>query len=528
MKIEIYDTTLRDGEQGAGISFTDDDRVKIIHALDLLGVSYIEAGNASALSVFEREEVQSLRAVLVAFSSTRKPDSHVFNDDVLMKIARSDHVRAVTIYGKSAKSHVSGVLRTTPEENLRMIFDTVSFLVSCGKDVFYDAEHFFDGYGDDPVYAMKSIETAHEAGACRLVLCDTNGGMLPAAFGVAVNAASAKFPGILGVHCHNDMGMAAACSVEGVLSGASHVQGTISGIGERCGNANLNTLIPVLQLKLGYKCIPDEALAKLTGTARYINEIANRSFDEHEPFVGGYAFSHKAGTHIDAVGKTARAFEHIEPEKVGNRGQIIISGLSGKAALKEKISSIGLPPYTDIEKNSEEVGRAVSLVKKYESEGYTYEDAEASLILVIMESLGLRNDFFSLKSFEVTSRTAEKSFASVKIAVENSATADSDFMEETSSEMSESGPVHALDAALRKVLLSFYPQLESVRLCDYKVRVINSGATTASMVRVLIESTDSVTVWRTIGVSKDIIEASWQALRDAYEYKLTMTENENK
>ena len=518
MNIEIYDTTLRDGEQGAGISFTDDDRVKVIHALDLLGVSYIEAGNSAALSIFERADVRSLRtSVLVAFSSTRKPRSRACDDAVLRRIGESDFVRAVTIYGKSSKRHVESVLRTTADENLRMIADTVSYLTSCGKVVFYDAEHFFDGYGDDPVYAMTTLEAARNAGASRLVLCDTNGGMLPDALGVAVSAAAARFPGILGIHCHNDMGMAAACSVGGILSGAIHVQGTISGIGERCGNANLNTIIPVLQLKLGYKCIPDESLDKLTGTARYINEIANRSFDEHEPFVGGYAFSHKAGTHIDAVGKTARAFEHIDPERVGNLSQIIISKLSGKAALKEKIASIGLPPYIGIEKNSEEVGRAVSLVKEYENAGYTYEDAEASLELVIMESFGLRKSFFSLKSFEVTSRTGGQSSASVKIAVENAA-----YTEESASEMSESGPVHALDAALRKVLLSFYPQLESVRLCDYKVRVINSGATTDSTVRVLIESTDSQTVWRTIGVSKDIIDASWQALRDAYEYKLAM------
>lgn len=523
MTIEILDTTLRDGEQGAGIRFTDDDRLKIIHALDKLGVSYVEAGNFTAASdtgdggllLCERARKSGLQSSsLVAFWSTRKPDMKACDDKVLKKIAESEYVDYVTIYGKSALYQVYNVLRTDAEENLEMIRDSVSFLTESGKNVFFDAEHFFDGYADNPTYAMKVLEVAYNAGAKRLILCDTNGGMLTDTVGVAVSAAVQKFPNIIGIHCHNDMGLAVACSVTAVLSGAVHVQGTISGIGERCGNANLNTLIPVLQLKLGYTCISDESLKNLTHTARYINEVSNKAFDEREPFVGGYAFTHKAGSHIDGVEKTSKSFEHIEPERVGNLRNIIISGLSGRAALREKMTALNL----NLEKNSPEVMNAVALVKSYESRGYVYEDAEASLILVIKESLGMKKKFFELQTYKVliNEPSAEAGCtALIKISVDTGGT-----KQEEITAAEGKGPIHALDTALRQALLRFYPELTGIRLSDYKVRVINSSETTASVVRVIIESTDGTTLWRTIGVSQDIIQASWQALRDAYEYKL--------
>ncbi|MBQ9080926.1 MAG: citramalate synthase [Clostridia bacterium] len=527
MKLEIYDTTLRDGMQGAGISFTDEEKFAVIDALDRLGICYIEAGyfagSDADIAFFDRAAALPLKnASIVAFGSTRRANESAENCEWLRAVKRC-RVEDVAIFGKASERQVELVLRTTPEKNLEMIADTVSFLKAAGKRVIFDAEHFFDGYSDNPFYAMRVIETAAMAGADRVVLCDTNGGMLPDIVGMTVEKMCRRFPDVkFGIHCHNDLGMAVACTLSGILGGAVHLQGTVSGIGERCGNANLCTLIPLLQLKLGYECIDASRIGSLTGIARQICELANFDFNEHEPFVGGYAFAHKAGTHIDAVRKSPGSFEHIDPSDVGNRRNMLISELSGRSALAEKMCSI-MPGLT---KNSPEVAAALAKIKQYEAKGYQYENAEASLMLLLCDALGRRREFFRIDKFQVVvgqpyrSRhtgllgDGSKCTATIKVTV-------GDAQEITAAE--GDGPVNALDLALRKALLGFYPVLDRVRLTDFKVRVSSvGGAATASAVRVFIESTDGESVWRTTGVSTDIIDASWQALLDSIEFRLMM------
>lgn len=523
MKVEIYDTTLRDGAQAAGVAFHTGDKIKIIHALDALGVDYIEAGNFASepdMALFQTTPTLGLtHAKLTAFGSTRRAYTAVADDESLVAVAASP-VPVVAVFGKASAFQVRHILRAPLEENLAMIADTVAYLKSAGKEVIFDAEHFFDGYGDAPAYAMETLACAVGAGADAVILCDTNGGMLPDSIGVAVSAVKSRFPDVrVGIHCHNDMGMAVAASVTAVLSGACQVQCTVSGIGERCGNANLNTILPVLQLKLGFDCIAPERLANLTAIAREINEYANCAFDDSEPFVGGYAFTHKAGMHIDAVGKEPRSFEHITPESVGNERNILISELSGRAALRMKMCAL-IPSLT---KDSPEVVKATEYIRRLEGEGYQYENAEASLMLRIREALGIRRRYYELKTFQVLisepKSTASSALCNVliKIAVDG---------KEEITAAEGRGPVNALDNALRRALIHFYPQLKNVRLTDYKVRVLESGEATASRVRVFIESTDGNHVWRTIGVSEDVIDASWQALGDAMEYRLSMDETE--
>lgn len=525
MKVEIYDTTLRDGAQGAGIDFTDDNRISIIHALDALGVSFIEAGNAAspndAAFFAECDKIELSVAELVAFCATRRAGKRADEDPVLVSLAASP-VKYVAIVGKAWEYQVSYVLNTTPEENIAMIVDSVSYLRDAGKHVFFDAEHFFDGYGDNPTYAVDVLRAALDAGAERLVLCDTNGGMLPDAVGVVVNSVHQKLPAAqLAIHCHDDMGMAVACSTEAVLCGAVQVQGTVCGIGERCGNCNLNTVIPVLQLKLGYSCVPKENLSMLTRTARSVMETANLSFNEHAPFIGGYAFTHKAGMHIDAVRKTPRTFEHMTPELVGNASNLLISGIAGKSAYHAVLER--LAPELNIEVGTERFNTVIAKIKEYEARGFQFENAEASLLLVVLEALGLRKSAFELLTFRVmiseplSINPDSKCSALIKVAIPD---AEGSRTEELTAAEGD-GPVNALDVALRRALSRFYPTLADCRLSDYKVRVLDSASeTTASSVRVLIESTDGVSVWRTIGVSVDIVDASWQALRDSIEYYL--------
>lgn len=517
MKIEIFDTTLRDGAQGAGIEFTYEDKLKIIRALDELETDYIEAWNFTANDIETGQfsnpanPIKLNHAKIAAFGSTCRPDEDPSDNPSIKAIAESG-VEAVSIFGKSWVFHVDVVLRTTPDENLRMIGDTVRYLKNHGKEVIYDAEHYFDGYSDNPKYALSTVKAAREAGADRIVLCDTNGGMLPDVIGLIMGETKKQFPDVkLGIHCHNDIGMAVAATVAGVINGAEHIQGTISGIGERCGNANLNTLIPLLQLKLGYQCISAERLTRLNHSVRYINEVANVSFDESEPFVGGYAFSHKAGMHIDAVRKSPRSFEHMIPDLVGNERSILVSGLSGRAAICERMLVI----RPDLTKESPQVIDALNKIKEYETRGYSYEDADASLTLIMYEALGIRIRYFKLIKYQVLiseSRETDSTCAAlIKIAVGN----------RTEISAAEgNGPVHALDIALRRALAMFYPIVEKIKLVDYKVRVLNGEDTTASKVRVSIETTDGLRVWRTVGVSEDIIDASWQALADSVEYIL--------
>lgn len=520
MKIEIFDTTLRDGSQGAGVEFSRDDTVRVVHALDALGVSYIEAGMITDSESAERldelaDRVGEITSKLTVFTRTCRVGERAEKSPFLA-LAGGTKAPAASIFGKSWLAHVTDVLGTTGEENLRMIRESVSYLKKCGKEVIFDAEHFFDGYSDNPDYAMAVLEAAHEGGADRLVLCDTNGGNLPDVIGMVTAGVGAKYENI-GVHCHNDMGMAVSCTVSAVLSGAMQVQGTVSGIGERCGNANLDTLIPVLQLKLGFDCIGDR-IKNLTKTARVVREAANLSFNESEPFVGGYAFTHKAGTHIDGVIKAPRSFEHISPETVGNVRNIVVSSLGGRAALTDKMKEY-LTHGGEISKDDPRVGRAAELIHEREKDGFDYENADASLALAIDDSLGIRRHFFNLLGLKVIVNDQAggdvgfSASAIIKISVDG---------REYLTAGEGNGPVNAIDEALRRALIRFYPEIADMRLTDYRVRVLDSKAT-ASSVRVSIESSDGKSVWRTVGVSSDVIHASWQALCDSVEFMLCKT-----
>ncbi|MBQ7364427.1 MAG: citramalate synthase [Clostridia bacterium] len=518
MKIQVFDTTLRDGAQGYGISFTESDKLHIIKALDALGVDFIEIGNF-ALSedrhLFDSVAKLSLtHAVPVAFGATRYPHTRCEENEALVRVAECP-LLAVSVFGKAHLVHVRDILRTTPEENLMMIRDSIAYLKAHGKAVFFDAEHFFNGYADNAPYALSVLRTALEAGADTIVLCDTNGDMLPDIIGMVTERVKAEFPeASIGIHTHNDLGMAVACTLSGVLAGANQVQVTVSGIGERCGNANLSTVIPLLQLKMGYQLIPEDKLRHLTSVARYVNEIANRSFNESEPFVGGSAFTHKAGMHVDAVYKDPASFEHIDPALVGNERNILVTSLSGRSAIHAKM--LGFMPT--LSKDSPLVPKAVERVKSLEAAGYRFEDAEGSLELRLREvATGESvNRFFRLENFRVLisesrNETEPLCSAQIKIAVNGT--------EEITAAEGD-GPVNALDLALRKALLRFYPEIASIRLCDYKVRVLDSGSNTASKVLVRVSTTDGTLLWRTVGVSPDIIDASWQALSDSMVYFL--------
>lgn len=514
-KIIVYDSTLRDGAQAQGVSFTVEDKLKIVDKLDKLGVDYIEAGNPGSnpkdLEFFRRAKNSRYENIkLIAFGSTRRANIDVSEDSNIASLLEAD-TSAVAIFGKSWDFHVTSVIKTTLEENLRMIGDTISFFKNKGKEVVFDAEHFFDGYKANPEYAVQALKAAVDAGADCVCLCDTNGGAFPHEVFETTSRIVSLFNCMIGIHCHNDCGMAVANTIMAVQAGASQVQGTVNGIGERCGNANLCTIIPSLQLKLDYSCIPEDKIKSLTSTARYISEIANMIFDEKSPFVGGSAFAHKGGMHIDAVYKNPVSFEHINPESVGNSRKILMSEVSGRSTILSKINEID-PTLT---KDSPETKLIIDKLKELEYEGYQFEGAESSFELIIRKILGKYHPFFDLKDFKVIvnepSGASVNSSAMIKINVDNED-------EITASE--GDGPVNALDNAVRKALERFYPQIREMKLSDYKVRVLDSTSATAAKVRVLIESTDGKDVWTTIGVSTDIIEASWKALVDSIEYKL--------
>lgn len=513
--IVIYDSTLRDGAQAQGISFTVDDKLKIVEALDRLGVSYIEAGNPGSnpkdLEFFERvSRIELKNSKIIAFGSTRRVNVDVEEDANVRSLLRAN-TSAVAIFGKSWDFHVTEVLKTTLEENLKMIYDTISFFKKENKEVIYDAEHFFDGYKANAEYAMKSLRAAFEAGADCLCLCDTNGGSFPYEIYEITMKVVKEFDAVVGIHSHNDNGMAVANSIMAVQAGALHVQGTINGFGERCGNANLCTIIPNLQLKMNFMCIPNENLQKLTSTARYVSEIANVAMDERAPYVGRCAFAHKAGMHADAVRKTSIAYEHIDPESVGNERTFLMSEVAGRSAVLNIINAVD----RSITKDSPETRLILDKLKELEHEGYQYEGAESSFELVVRKVLGKYHQFFNLREFKVIinepSLEGINSSAMIKIKV--------DGQDEITAAEGD-GPVNALDKAVRKALERFYPQIKKMKLTDYKVRVLDSSSATAAKVRVLIESTDGEEVWTTIGVSTDIIDASWKALVDSIEYKL--------
>ena len=516
--IEILDTTLRDGSQAEGIAFSVEDKLNIVRALDILGVDFIEAGNPFSnpkdAEFFGRAEgIELNNSRLAAFGSTRRKNTAAEDDPGLAALLDSG-CRFVSVFGKSWDLHVSDVLQTELEHNLEMIADTVGLLVRNGRSVIFDAEHFFDGYKQNRDYALQTIMAARDAGAERIVLCDTNGGSLPWEVGemtaAAIEALGGERTPIVGIHCHNDAGCAVACSFEAVRAGAGHVQGTILGFGERAGNANLASIMAGLKLKMGLDCLPEGNMADLSLIASRVAEIANLSVRSNQPYIGRSAFAHKGGMHADGVAKNPLAFEHVNPDTVGNFRRVLLSEVGGRASLIRKIRSIA----PDIGRESEETARIIERLKVLEYEGYQFEAAEESFEMVIRKELGLSRDHYELIKYQTMGEGGEdghSSTAFIKVRVGDKANL---FAAEGE------GPVHALDNALRGALIPFYPILSEVYLTDFKVRVLDSRAATAAKVRVLITSTDGGRSWTTIGVSGDIIEASLKALTDSIEYKL--------
>lgn len=518
MKVEILDSTLRDGAQGEGISFSVQDKIHICQALDELGIGLIEAGNPGSnpkdMEFFqEMKKIQLKTSKLAAFGSTRRKDIKCAEDVNLQSLIAAG-TEWVVIFGKSWTFQVTDIIKTTLEENLVMIRDTCAFLKEQGKRVVYDAEHFFTGFQDDPEYALKSLEAAVEGGAETLSLCETKGGCMLKDCEKAVRAAVERIGGraVIGIHTHNDCGLAVANSLIAVEAGARHVQGTFLGFGERTGNANLSCIIPDLQLKLGYKCIEDDKMKNLTSIAKRVAEITNIALDPQLPFVGGAAFSHKAGMHIDAVLKNPEAYEHISPDSVGNERVFLMSEVAGRSTIIEKIQKID----PSITKSSPQVAELVAKMKELEFEGYQFEGADGSFELLARKVIGRYKPFFTLHYYQtngVNPRPEEGvcACAQIKVEVEGQ-------IEVTAGE--GDGPVNALDIALRKALSRFYPAVNQIRLTDYKVRVLDGKSATAAKVRVLIESSDGKSTWTTVGVSCDVMEASWLALCDSFEYKL--------
>ncbi len=514
--IEIFDTTLRDGVQGEGISFSLEDKLNIAQKLCKLGIAFVEAGNPGSnpkdMEFFRRAGELALGETrLVAFGSTRKKGGSAREDEGCAALL-SAGTRWVAVFGKSWDLHVRDVLRTTLEENLAMIRDTVSFLKEQGRMVIFDAEHFFDGYRSHPDYARQAVLAAREAGADRVVLCDTNGGTFPDQVGDITGEMVGLLGIPVGIHAHNDSGCAVAAAMAAVEAGASQVQGTYIGFGERCGNTNLSTIIPNLQLKKGYRCIPDEKMVRIGKTARFIAEVTNLALPANMPYVGRSAFAHKGGMHVDGVTKNAATFEHITPEAVGNRRSILLSEFAGRSAIASKVAELD----SSITRDSQVTAELIEKLKGREYQGYAYESAAASFELFARKELGKYRPAFDLEYFKILGeqpavKVDRSCSAIIKVRVGES-------IEMTSAE--GDGPVHALDIALRKALEVFYPCLSEVRLIDYKVRVMESHMATAATVRVIIESTDGLSTWTTVGCSADIIDASWQALRDSMEYKL--------
>jgi 2-isopropylmalate synthase len=520
--VELYDTTLRDGAQSEGISFSVVDKLHIAQKLDELGIRYIEGGwpgsNPKDAEFYKKAGDLSLKnARIVGFGSTRRHDIKAEDDNNLIMLVDAG-IKIATIVAKSSDLQVIRVLKTTLEENLSMIADSVRYLKSKGIDVFFDAEHYFDGYKSNPDYALQTLQVAAEAGSSCLVLCDTNGGALPDEIIEAVRAAAKVTSVPLGIHTHNDGGLALANTLAAVQAGATHVQGTINGYGERCGNANLCTVIPALKLKMGIDCVTDEQLAKITEVSHFVSEVANLVPDPYSPYVGTSAFSHKAGYHMDGIMKWPDAYQHIDPEKVGNRQRTVVSDQSGKRNIIYKANELGL----ELPPKSKEIKDLLAQVKLLESRGFQYDNAEASFELLLHRVKPDYKSPFELVDFMLvvekkrrpsTRKNLEEMLAEAVVKVKVG--------EEIMHTAAEgNGPVNALDRALRKALLQFYPSLAQVQLIDYKVRILEESVGTESQVRVLIESSDGVDEWRTVGSSTNIIEASWLALADSLEYWL--------
>jgi 2-isopropylmalate synthase len=517
-RIQIYDTTLRDGSQGEGVNFSLQDKLNITRRLDELGVDFIEGGyplsNPKDFEYFQQVRKLSLKhARIAAFGMTRRKGVSP-PEDTCLKALLEAGTDLVTIVGKTWDLHVREVLGTTLEENLRMIAESLAHCRDAGREVFYDAEHFFDGYRHNPEYALQTLCAAEEAGARVLILCDTNGGSLPAEIATTVEAVRRCLRAELGIHCHNDCDVAVANSLAAVACGASQVQGTFNGIGERCGNADLVSVIANLALKCGHEVLQPYSLAWLTETSRYVFETANMNFRPNQPFVGASAFAHKGGMHTHAVARLARSYEHIDPALVGNERRILVSELSGQSTILAKTTKYKISHDRPL------MQTILARVQELENEGYEFEAAEASFDLLVQKAAGLYRPKFERLAYRVNIEAGADgrpvTEATVKVRVAGSPM-------HTVSE--GDGPVNALDGAVRKALLAHYPRLAELHLVDYKVRVVNARAETAARVRVVIEWRDGGDVWGTVGVSENIIEASWLALTDAVEYKLCKDES---
>lgn len=520
-RIELYDTTLRDGTQAEGLSLSLDDKLMIARKLDELGIDYIEGGyplsNEKDEAFFREIRKQPLQhSRVAAFGMTCKKGVKA-SDDVGLAALKASKAEIVTLVAKASASQVKTVLGATLDQNLKMVTDSVKLLRRARREVFFDAEHFYDAYREDPAYAVKVLAAAAEAGASRLVLCDTNGGMMPWELEQITAAVVRELGHPVGIHVHNDTGCAVANTLAGVQAGAVQVQGTINGVGERCGNADLCTIIPDLQLKMGYHCLPEEKLRKLTEASRYVYEMANLNLPLNQPYVGLSSFAHKGGMHVHAVNKCSTTYEHVDPATVGNTRKILISELSGASNLLAKSEKLRMI------KDRSLVTKILKRVQQLENEGFQFETADASFDLIVRKHLGHYHRFFELDHYRMVILKANHrldeepvSEAIVKIVVNG-------VKEHCVAE--GHGPVNAMDKALRKALAHHYPQIAQMHLADYRVRVVNSKAATAARVRVVIESSDQDHYWGTIGVSENIIDASWQALVDSIEYKLLLEED---
>lgn len=532
-RISLYDTTLRDGTQGEGVSLSCDDKLRIARRLDEFGADYIEGGwpgsNPKDMEFFERaqSELELRRAKVTAFGSTCRPGVEPADDPQVQLLIQAK-TPVVAVFGKTSELHVTEVLRTNLEENLRMISETVRYLKSHGKEVVYDAEHFFDGYKLNPEYALATLQAAILGGADSVVLCDTNGGCLPWEVGELVDVVRREVLGldsgsivppasrvVLGIHAHNDSETGVANTLEAVRRGCTQVQGTVNGYGERCGNANLASIIPDLQLKMGYEVVAPEKLAQLTDLSRYVSELANLNPDSHAPFVGASAFAHKGGMHVNAVVKYTMSYQHIDPGMVGNETRVLVSELSGKDNISVKRKEFGLEGLSQAEER-----QVLQKIKELENVGFAFESAEASVEMLLRRIRPGYHAPFTLIDYtaNVEHRSGRGMFSEATVKVKVS--------DEVYHEVAEgNGPVNAMNLALRKAIQQLYPGLAHVHLTDYKVRILDSASGTAAMVRVLIDSTDGERSWTTVGASTNIIEASWLALADSVEYFI-LTEGE--
>ncbi len=518
MKIELYDTTLRDGAQQSGISLSLKDKINITLKLDELGIDTIEGGYAGSNpkddEYFKQIQKENIRnSKISAFGSTRKPDSNIEGDAIVNALLNSE-AKVLAVVGKSSSKQVLKVLETSLDENLKMIEETVSFLVNRDRRVIFDAEHFFDGFYSDKNYALKTLITAYESGADIVTLCDTNGGMIPENIVKVLNEVKKLIdPSKLGIHCHNDTDTAVACTLEAYNHGIRHIQGTINGYGERCGNTNLISLIANLYFKKGISILSKDKVKTLTEVSNFVSDTVNRTPFPYAPYVGNMAFTHKGGMHASAVNKYVDSYQHMDPEGIGNTSNITVSELAGRSNVISRLKELNI----DNEFNENDIKKLTSIIKEKENNGFSYEAASASLELLFKKEKKLIQSPFNLIGYDVRLQTSESNknnqcSASIKLSVEGN---------EIEEKSIGNGPVAALDKALREALLKFYPLVNKVKLTDYKVRVVNESEATESIVRVSIESADDKQVWTTVGASSNIIEASWMALSDSMEWWLT-------